>query len=693
VFSTKIKRRSSAAKPLTSAAGQRKREADAARSRKISVQAREIGPIPAVVDSVRREAARTSLKAFCESYLKPTFPLDWCTDHLRVIEKIERTVLHGGQFCVAMPRAAGKSSLLVSGTLWALLFGHRSYAVMIGSTEQAAEGLLHNLKSALSRNDLIASDFPETAIPIRALENDARRANGQLSQGTKTNISWTNKRVVFPTVAGSKTSGAVVSACGLTGRIRGLNHPLPSGQILRPDLTLIDDPQSTESAWSDSQVEHREALLHGDVLNLAGPGKKIAALAAVTVIRSGDLADRLLDRKNRPEWSGERFKMVYSWPTDSKLWEQYCSIRSESLQRDGDGSEATDFYREHRTEMDAGAEVAWPARFNAAEISGLQHAVNLKMRDEAAFAAEYQNEPKVATQDQAALRPEEITAKCNGLARGICPLETVAVTAFADVHDSLIYFAVIAWHQDGTGAIVDYGTYPEQPRRYFQMREATNTLQKLSPAAGKEGAILAGLNAVINDLFGRTFKRSDGAEIHISRMLVDLGYVPSTAEQAIRMSNKGAAIIGSRGVGITAAGKPMSEYLRKPGEIIGREWMLTKSASSESRSVRFDSNYWKSWVSDRLATAMGDKTSLTLYGIKPNDHRLIADHLTAETATPTEGRGRKLREWRPKPARPDNHWLDCIVGCAVAASMVGVGNPVMPRRKPIRRSNREAQYF
>jgi hypothetical protein len=537
---------------LTSA-GNRKREADAIRSRQLSVQTREIGKIPAVVDSVRREAARTSLRTFCESYLKTTFPLEWCADHLKVIERIERAVLHGGLFALAMPRGSGKTSLVIAGMLWAMLYGHRRYGVMIGATEAAAEQLLANLKSALARNDMLAADFPEACFPIRQLENDARRANGQLCEGKKTAISWTNKRLVLPTIEGSKCSGSVVSVAGLTGRIRGMNHPMPNGEILRPDFVIPDDPQSTESAWSDSQCQHREALLAGDVLNLCGPGQKIAAVMPCTVIRSGDLADRLLDRKTHPEWQGDRTKMVYEWPSDAKLWEQYCGIRSESLQRDGDGHEATDFYRQHREQMDAGSVVAWPARFNADEISALQHAVNLRMRDEAAFASEYQNEPKVATQDQAALRPEEITAKCNGLARGICPLETVAITAFADVHDSLIYFAVVAWHQDGTGAIVDYGTYPEQPRRYFQMREATNTLQKLSPAAGKEGAILAGLNAVINDLFGKTFKRTDGAEIHISRMLVDLGYVPSTAEQAIRMSNKGAAVIGSRGVGITAA--------------------------------------------------------------------------------------------------------------------------------------------
>jgi hypothetical protein len=38
----------------------------------------------------------------------------------------------------------------------------------------------------------------------------------------------------------------------------------------------------------------------------------------------------------------------------------------------------------------------------------------------------------------------------------------------------------------------------------------------------------------------------------------------------------------------------------------------------------------------------------------------------------TEGRGRKLEEWRVRADRSDNHWWDCLVGCAVAASVAGL---------------------
>ena len=68
--------------------------------------------------------------------------------------------------------------------------------------------------------------------------------------------------------------------------------------------------------------------------------------------------------------------------------------------------------------MDRGSVVAWPERHNDDELSAIQHAMNLKLRDEAAFFAEYQNEPVVETEGEEMLSAEEIAAKTNGYARG-----------------------------------------------------------------------------------------------------------------------------------------------------------------------------------------------------------------------------------------------------------------------------------
>jgi len=81
---------------------------------------------------------------------------------------------------------------------------------------------------------------------------------------------------------------------------------------------------------------------------------------------------------------------------------------------------------------------------------------------------------------------------------------------------------------------------------------------------------------------------------------------------------------------------------------------------------------------------MGDRGCLSLFGDKPDLRRLFAEHVTAEYRVKTEGRGRTVDEWKMRPERSDNHWLDCLVGCAVAASMQGVvlpGTDVKPAVK------------
>ena len=129
-------------------------------------------------------------------------------------------------------------------------------------------------------------------------------------------------------------------------------------------------------------------------------------------------------------------------------------------------------------------------------------------------------------------------------------------------------------------------------------------------------------------------------------------------------------------LGIQAAG---------PGDRVGHNWRIPNVAGKRAvRHVVFDTNYWKSFVHARLAVAMGDRGCLSLFGAGPEQHRLLAEHLTAEYRVKTEGRGRTVDEWKLRPERGDNHWLDCLVGCAVAASMQGVAleetGPATPKR-------------
>ncbi|RLS53628.1 MAG: hypothetical protein DWH91_14005 [Planctomycetota bacterium] len=437
-----------------------------------------------------------------------------------------------------------------------------------------------------------------------------------------------------------------------------------------------DDPQTDESARSISQCQQRESILAGAVLGLAGPGQKISGIMPCTVIRPGDMADRILNRDHHPQWQGQRTRMVYSFPTDTKLWDRYAEIRAEGLRNEDGGVGATAFYRQHQLEMDAGSVIAWPVRFNYDELSAIQHAMNLKLQDEAAFWAEYQNEPLPEVQaDENELTADQIAAKLNGLPKGRVPLGCQHLTMFIDVQQKVLFYVICAWAEEFSGTVLEYGAWPDPQRSYFSLRDVTKTLASVTPGTGLEGAIYAGLQALTERQLAREWHREDGASLRIERCLIDANWGTSTdvVYQFCRQSPHAALLLPSHGRFVGASSLPFADYKRRPGDRVGLNWRIPGVMGKRAvRHVSFDTNFWKSFVFARLAVAMADKGSLALFGQKPEPHRLFAEHLTAEYRVRTEGRGRTVDEWKPRPGQPDNHWLDGIVGCAVAASILGV---------------------
>jgi hypothetical protein len=669
-----------------------------ARNLALSLAGRDIGELPEVVNRERKERAASDFRFFCDSYFPLTFSLPWSDDHLKVIARIEQAVLRGGLFAMAMPRGSGKSSISECACIWAVLYGHREFVCLIGSDEGHAMDMLDAIKMELDGNELLLEDFPEVVYPIHCLDGIANRCNGQLYKGERTHIGWTAREVVLPTVPGSIASGAIIKVAGITGRIRGMKYKRADGKTVRPSLVVLDDPQTDESARSLSQCATRESILAGAVLGLAGPGRKISGIMPCTVIRPGDMADNILSRDRHPEWNGERTKMVYSFPADEKLWQRYAEIRAESLREGRDGVEATEFYRAHREAMDAGSRVAWPARFNHDELSAIQHAMNLRLQDEAAFFAEYQNEPlleEVAGDDE--LTADQIAGKFNRRGRGEVPLGCGRLTAFVDVQGSLLFWVVCGWEDDFTGYVLDYGTWPDQRRAYFTLREANPTLAVATGAAGIEGAIYQGLEKLTAALLGRDWPRDDGAVLRVERCLIDANWGTCTdvVYQFCRESAHASVVMPCHGRFVGASSQPFSEYKRRPGDRVGHHWRVPNVQGKRAiRHVLFDTNFWKSFVQARLAVVLGDRGCLSLFGDRAETHRLFADHLTAEYRVKTEGRGRTVDEWKMRPERSDNHWLDGVVGCAVAASMQGCslpGTDVKPAPKRERVSFAELQ--
>lgn len=669
-------------------AAQRHSDQVAARSRRAYAAQAEIGPIPPVADPERRESCRLDLYRFLQTYFPESTGLSpFSEDHRRVILRLQMCILEGGRFVNAVYRGFAKTTISENAAIWATIYGHRRFGLVIGISKQASAENLESIKAELAGNDLLMDDFPEVCLPIVELDGKPQRCKSQTCGGEHTNMRWRADGIVLPTIEGSAASGAIISTKPYS-KARGAKFKRSDGANARPDFAIIDDPQDDESAATPGRVNKNLKYLKKGIIPTAGHAKKIALVINATVIAKDDMIEQLL---KDPAWQGERISMVKQWATahDSFWLKDYADVRqrfdpSDPKDQKRAFAEATVLYASRRAEADAGCLVSWEHCYDhECEISAIQHAYNALIDDgPEVFTSEYQNQPVESAAGKRIMTAEEIAAKQTSRPKGEIPKACSHLTAFIDVHQDLLYWAVCAWQEDFTGYVVDYGTSPDQHRSYFTLRDAKQVLSKVHKNMGLEGWVYAGLDAQVKAIAEREFRGDSGGFSRVGKIGVDAnwGQTTATVKQLCRQCAHAAIVLPTHGHSFGPSVKPISQYQPKPGERLNREynWYIPHIVN-QTRHILFDTNWWKTFVHARLATAMGDHGCLSLFASK--DHRLFADHLTAEVPIETEGRGRKVDEWKLLPGR-DNHWFDCIVGCAMLASVLGCrlasGKPAAP---------------
>ena len=676
----------------TSAAYEQFRNQQAQISRQRSATGRDIGCIPDIADIGRRESCRNDFDRFCTTYNPEAFYLPWAEYQLHGNARIKEAVLLGALYALAEPRGGGKTTRCRMAILWAAAYAHRSYPVIIGANDDKATDSLDALKMFIRFLPLFAADFPEISYPVQCLGGIAQRAHGQMCGGVSTMIEWSANRIILATVPPPKnwpkewpmrtdgmvpTSGVIIGATGLTAEgIRGTVVTLTTGEQRRPDLVIPDDPQTRESAGSPTQNAKRLQLLSADVLGMAGPDRAISGVMPCTVIEKNDAADQILDRSKHPMWRGERTKMLRTMPKNLDAWREYFEVYERcALAEPPDLTEANAFYVAHRERLDEGAEATWKERKLPGEVSAIQHAMHLWFRDPRAFLSEYQNQPEspeVLTECRQ-LVEVDLGKKLNTLPRGIVPRDCNRLTAFVDVQDEILFWSVCAWTDKFGGALIDYGTFPAQPRDVFTAADPPRKLSTVFPALELSARIFAGLNELIPNLLSRNYQQYEtGNAQTISLCLIDSGHETKTIHGFIGRSPYKALLHASKGRGIKAANKPMNEYSKSPGDRVGDNWRVDAATQAVGKFVSFCANSWKTFFINSLLAPPGASSSFYLFGEKLQQHPLLVTHWLSEYRVPTFGQGRRHEEWMARPGQRENHWLDCCVAAAVAASMLGV---------------------
>ena len=597
-----------------------------------------------------------------------------------MIERFTRVILDGGKVALAMPRGTGKSTIAQFLALWALLYGHLRFLVIVAANKKEAKKILDAIKEQLRQNRFLLEDFPEVVFPIQKLKGTALLARGQLHLGEPTNITWTAEEIVFPTIAGSRVSGAKVVTVGINGAIRGKNAEMPDGDTARPDMVIIDDPQTEKTAASLTMSEKIEEIVNKTINGLGEAGTRLSQIMCCTVIREGDVADRYLNHDIYPQWHGMRYKLLEAMPENTDLWDEYANLRRDNEKK------ATTFYKKNRKVMDKGALPSWEDCFDPrCEVSATQAAMNLYIDDPISFSSEQQNAPIRPGAGTVLADAKTIRRRLNGLARGIVPTNAEAITAMIDVHDDILYWCVTAWSGDFTGWVIDYGTFPEQSRVHFKKNERSLHTMPQRFKGRKPAIIAQGVEFLASDLTGRMWEvENDPAAImQIDKLLVDSRYMHKAIETAIRrLPGNKSNIKPSLGVGVSANQTPMNNWPQRDGRKFGDYWIEDKPAKRSHRTVTADVNYWKCQVHDAFSMEVGDAGSLSLFGKQPERHRMFSEHCNAEIVEFVSKKN-ETYEWSAKPDL-DNHFFDCIVGCMVAASHSGIKSKETHIREPIR---------
>ena len=648
----------------------------------------------------RRLEAADSFKFFCEAYGKEAFRLAWSPAHLECIEKIEDATLRNASFALALPRGSGKSTLCHWAMLWSLLNGHVEYALYTAADKGASNSRLASLKTTLRFNEELAADYPEIIQPIRWTNGEARKAGGQRFHDATTEIRWGSDKIIFPTLENyiehapwykdvKPNFTAILDFASMESGLRGKAVERPDGRVVRPQLCVVDDPQTRESAASPAQVKKRMDILAGDISYLGSPERPCGVLVPTTIVYEDDLSDQLMNHEKMPQYKGVRYGALDRMPweeTDTPEEEQKITDFWENEYRElrrFDLLDGTDFanklYEDNRW-ADGKTTALWEERKNKDEISAIQNCMNLYLKDSEAFFAEFMNQPvPLQTGLKPKLKPDDIIARQIDVERNVVPAGFDFITVFADVSMKCLWFSVVAFQKETFKAhVLNAGVWPNQNKTYVNLHGVKKTIHDRNPHLEYSAALIEGLNDFVNETLAIDYKDEAGNSVDVALIGIDCGWGQEheTVLQFCRRHVHRRMLFAMKGWGSSPLKKPLVDPEKKPdapASLVG-QWKKSPNQYGANLIIS-DTNLWKTRVDGACRVLPTSRSALTVYGGRENGRlpniQMFAEQMTAEEGILVEGGGRSIEQWKVAHVGRDNHLFDSTVGCYVLANING----------------------
>jgi phage terminase large subunit GpA-like protein len=270
--------------------------------------------------------------------------------------------------------------------------------------------------------------------------------------------------------------------------------------------------------------------------------------------------------------------------------------------------------------------------------------------------------------ETAPLERKGLMRRVTTLPRGRVPAWCEYLTVSVDVGKWICYYIAIAWKADGTGHIVDYGT--------FEVK---------SKDLGVEVAILAALRTFRDDVCLAGWAQSGEPDRKPDQVWVDAGYQTDVVKGFCRESGKRFRPTLGRGAGQRFNNRPYA-LPKSTGAVIrqiGDGYHISWYKRDRVHVVEINADLWKSWVHERLTCPVDRVGAMTLFAAPPNEHISFSMHLTAERQVEEfiPNRGTMIR-WELK--RKANHWFDCAYAASTAAHFCGVRLATVSPPGPVR---------
>ena len=271
-------------------------------------------------------ARRTRLEACPEDWLKyymgQAFRLSWADSHKAMIHNAIASAESGSGMVVAAPRGDGKSAILRGVALYLLLTGRINFPLVAPWTARNATAHFKAwIKFISEKGSRLSEDYPEYLQPFEISTNTAKLKHlkwedtGELIGAE---VSAADKQIILP-----DSLGAIMTA-SVNGDIKGTQVTLKSGEIIRPDLLMLDDAQDAKRADNPEAVQDMIDVIESEWFCLAGPDTSLTVFNACTVKHKNDVSEYFL---RHPDFKAVRIARVITWPEG---WED---DKSESWQR------------------------------------------------------------------------------------------------------------------------------------------------------------------------------------------------------------------------------------------------------------------------------------------------------------------------------------------------------------------------